>query len=100
MLVFVFALLLNGALWAYLALRMSALPDVLPIHFNSAGQADRIGLRTELFILPIIGTLAIAANTAASFVLRSRERQLIWLLAGTSVLVQLLLAAAIVQILH
>ena len=91
---------MNGAAWLYVALRQSGLPDVLPIHYNSAGQVDRIGLRQQLFILPAIGLLSFLANGALAYVLRRRDRQLGYLLLGAGVVVQLLLAGAAVQLVH
>ena len=94
------AALIDGAVWAYVALRQSILPDALPIHYNAAGQVDRIGLREQLFILPAIGLLTLAANGGLAYAINRREPPLAYLLLAVSVLVQLLLVGAAVQLVH
>lgn len=39
----------------YLFVQYSTLPDQVPGHYNAAGEADRWGGKSELFLLPIIG---------------------------------------------
>ena len=94
------AALLDGAIWAYVAVRQSVLPDALPIHYNAAGQVDRIGLRGQLFILPAIGLLTLATNGVLAYVARRREPPLGYVLLSAAVLVQLLLAGAAIQLAH
>lgn len=94
------AAVVDGAIWLYVALRQSVLPDALPIHYNAAGQVDRIGLRQQLFILPAIGLLTLAANGGLAYAVGRREPPLGYLLLGLSVLVQLLLVGAAIQLVH
>lgn len=56
-LVNVVCLLLIGGTIAYLALAWSALPDLLPGHYNAAGEVDRMGSKIELILLPILNTI-------------------------------------------
>jgi uncharacterized membrane protein len=91
---------LNAALWLYVGLRLRFLPEVLPIHYNSAGQADRIGFRTQLFILPMIGLVTVVANIGLGVLLYSRDRSLTYVLLVTAVLVELLVGGATVQLIH
>jgi hypothetical protein len=94
------AAVLDLAIWLYVASRQSVLPDALPIHYNAAGQVDRIGLREQLFILPAIGLLILIVNGCLAYSVNRRERQLGYLLLGVGVLVQLLLAGAAFQLVH
>ena len=48
------ALALNFILAAYLLLRFDALPELLPLHFDSAGLPDRVDSKIGIFALPII----------------------------------------------
>jgi hypothetical protein len=94
------ALAIDAAIWAYVALRQSILPDALPIHYNAAGQVDRIGLRGQLFILPAIGLLTLAVNGGLAYAINRREPPLGYLLLAVGVLVQLLLVGAAIQLVH
>lgn len=47
---------------------MSALPDIVPVHYNFAGQADRMGSKLEYLIFP-----AIAAVSGVVFALAARR---------------------------
>ena len=87
-------LLANGGLWLYVVLRLPSLRPELPIHYNAAGQVDRIGVRSELFILPAIGAVALAINLGLSAILARRDKQLCLVLLGVALLVQLLLFGA------
>jgi hypothetical protein len=92
--------LLDGAVWAYVALYQRSLPDVLPIHYSSAGQVDRVGLREQLFILPAIGLVTLLVNSVLAYAVNRREPQLGYVLLAAAVLVQLLLAGAAAQLIH
>ncbi|MEW5674767.1 DUF1648 domain-containing protein [Flavobacterium enshiense] len=43
--------------WVMNAVAFSDLPEIIPIHYNGAGEVDGYGSRTTIFLLPIIGTL-------------------------------------------
>jgi len=92
------ALAANGSVWVWLFLRLPWLPASLPIHYNAAGQVDRVGGPNELLILPIIGLVTIVLNGALGVLVLRRERQLCYVLAGLAVVVQLLLAGAAAQL--
>ncbi|HLY66375.1 MAG TPA: DUF1648 domain-containing protein, partial [Chloroflexota bacterium] len=94
------AALLDLAIWLYIGLRQRMLPEVLPIHYNSAGQVDRIGVRAQLFILPVIGLLALALNAVLGYFIGRRAQQLAYLLLSVSLLVQVLIIGAAVQLVH
>jgi hypothetical protein len=93
------ALVANAALWLWVVLRLPRLAPSVPIHYNSAGQVDRIGTPNELLILPVIGLATIVVNAALGGLVLRRDSQLCTVLAGVAVLVQLLLAGAAAQLL-
>lgn len=50
-------------IWVLAIISFSDLPDTIPIHFNASGKADRFGEKTNIFILPIIGTILFIGMT-------------------------------------
>ena len=44
-------------IWALPLINYFDLPEIIQIHFNGAGKADRFGNKTHIFVLPIISTL-------------------------------------------
>ncbi len=44
-------------LWLLILFNYSGLPETIPIHYNSAGEADNYGPKNTLFLLPILGTI-------------------------------------------
>jgi hypothetical protein len=88
-------LLLNAGLFACLCCRYSGLPAIVPLHFDAAGVVDRSGARSSLFGLPLIGLLLWGGNGALGLLLRSRERVAAYMLWGGTLLVQVLLIAAL-----
>ena len=44
------------AIWALIIANYTNLPEVVPIHYNVSGQADRFGAKGNVLILPIIAT--------------------------------------------
>lgn len=42
--------------WVFTVAAYTALPNTVPIHFNGAGEADRMGDKAFLFFLPFIST--------------------------------------------
>ncbi len=84
------AVLVNVALFGYLAARFPGLDAQLPLHFNNQGMADRIGTKGELFALPIIGLIILATNLALGLALYRRERAGSYLLWGAAAAAQAL----------
>ncbi len=91
---------MDALLWLYVSSRQRDLPELLPIHYSSAGQVDRIGLKSQLFILPIIGLATLLVNLLLAYATSRRERPLGYLLLGANLLVQLLLGGAALQLMH
>jgi hypothetical protein len=88
-------ILANGALFAYLCWRYSSAPLFLPLHFDAAGRGDRIGPRSELFRLPLIGLLALVVDSALGAALHPRFRVASYILVWGAFLIQGLLGIAL-----
>ena len=89
-------LLITGAtmcllLFGLVSLRFPQLPPILPLHYNVLGLPDRSGPATQTFILPLIGLLALGANTLLGSVFYRREQVASYLLWGGTIVVQVLL---------
>ena len=87
------ALLANLALYVYLWRVIPSLPEVMPLHYDALGIVDQLGRPAELFRLPIIGTIVLAADAVLAAMLHSRERPAAHVHAWASLGVQLVLAS-------
>jgi len=87
------------ALVGLLSYRLPSLPNLIPMHFSPAGEADRMGARSNIFVLPVISILTLILNVTLGFVLQQRERIASYLLWGGAFFVQLLVWAAAIGIL-
>lgn len=85
----------NATLFAYLWLRFDALPDLIPLHFDSTGLADRIEAKSGIFALPLIGLIVWVSNVVLGIALHRRERAATILLLVGALLVQILLWLAV-----
>ncbi len=92
------ALGLNIAVWAWLALAYSSLPPLVPLHFDAAGNPDRIAPRQDVFTLPVIGLVILLLNTALGGALYRRLPFASHMLFGGSVVVQSLLLITVWQL--
>ena len=93
-----FALALNLALWAFLAIRYEGLGDLLPLHFDAKGFPDRIESKSGIFGLPLIGLVVLLANAGIALLAPARERAAGLLLAAAAWLVEVLLWFAALNI--
>jgi len=87
------------ALTGFLCFRFPALSRLVPLHFDAAGNPDRIGSRGQIFFIPFIGLLALLLNGTLGGLLYHRERTASYLLWGGAVLIQVLVWAAAVGVL-
>jgi len=55
--------LLIIAIWSLTIINYSNLPNIIPTHFNGAGQADGFGEKRMIFILPLIATVLFIGMT-------------------------------------
>ncbi len=92
------AALANLAVFGYLCFRYPQLPADLPLHFDPQGQPDRYGVPASLFILPLIGLGALLINGVWGAVLYQRRRTASYLLWGGALVVQILVAVALVNL--
>ncbi|MBF9143906.1 DUF1648 domain-containing protein [Hymenobacter properus] len=53
-------------LWALTVWYLIQLPDIIPVHFNGAGQPDRYGEKGTLAVLALVTTALFAAMTAVT----------------------------------
>ena len=50
-------------IWVLAILNFSDLPETIPTHYNGAGEADGFGEKTNIFVLPVIGTILFIGMT-------------------------------------
>ncbi len=94
---FAAALLVNIALFGFLALRFNSLPDPLPLHFDAAGLPDRIEAKNGIVALPVIGLIVVVLNAALGTLAYRRERAATVLLVIGALFVQVLMWLATIN---
>jgi len=87
-----------AALFGRLCGRYPLLPARLALHFDAQGLVDRIGQRSELFALPVIGLIVLVANLILGAFLYRRERVGAYLVWGSAAAVHVLLWLALGQL--
>jgi len=80
----------NLALYAYIVWWLPALPD-LPVHFSSAGMADRWGPAAARLWLPQIGTIILVSNLLLAVLPPLRRPMTTYVLLAAALLVQVFL---------
>lgn len=83
-------LLLNVGLFGRLAAGYESLPLRLALSFDAYGLGDRIGARSELWMMPAIGLAILLLNGLLAAWLHRRDRVVAMLLLGSGPLVQAL----------
>ncbi len=91
-------LALDLGLFGYLASRYPHLPARLILSLDPQGLGDRIGARSELFLLPAIGLGILLLNTVLAAWVHRRERLLALLLVCVVPVVQTLVWLAAVRL--
>ena len=51
------------AIWGLTIINYNSLPDIIPKHYNIAGEADSFGGKESILILPVISTVIFAGLT-------------------------------------
>ncbi|MBK6662232.1 MAG: hypothetical protein IPG47_05580 [Thermoflexaceae bacterium] len=88
--------LMTALLCGYVFARYPELPEVVRLNFPALGGVTRVGDKTELLRLAYLGAGVMALNTTLGVIVHARERAAgIWLLASTSMLQLVLIAAAV-----
>lgn len=59
----IFGWLVILVMWGWAAAKFSSLPDIIPTHYNGAGEADGFGEKTAIFSLPLIASILFAGMT-------------------------------------
>lgn len=90
------------ALLLWLGPAYNDLPDLMPLHFDAQGNPDRIGARSEIWILPAIGLIVYLVNISSGLLLRLRFKMdfaanLLW---GGAFMVQVLIWLTVWNITH
>src|ERR1700674_2700439 len=84
----IIAVFVNLGLFAFLLLVTTQLPHLIPMHFDSGGQPDRIEDRSVFFSLPQIGLIMIVLNFFVSGAMYRREPLASYLLSAVAIAVQ------------
>jgi len=92
-------LVLLGSL-GYVAAKFPGLPDLMPLHFNFAGEPDLIGPPRDAFRMPAIGLVILLANLAAAAVVHRWQRATSRLLMAATVFVQVVMLIAVLRVVH
>ncbi len=87
-----------GGLAAYVHAWMPSLPHLLPLHYNSQGSVDLIGPRTDLYKMPGIGGVVFLSDLILGGIVHRRERLAALILLSASILVQIMLIVATINI--
>ncbi len=87
------------ALTGLLCFRFPSLPPLLPLHFDALGSPDRLGVRGQIFFIPLIGLIVLMVNGVLGGLLYRHERLAAYLLWGGALTVQILFWAAVLGIL-
>lgn len=91
-----------GAMIVYIALRYSHFPDQIALHFGPAGasQPTRIGEKRELWTIPFIVGIVLAADTALAWAVYRFDRFAARLLTLGSALVAAIAWVVLLTVLH
>ncbi len=84
--------------FAYVAVKLSGLPESIPLHFNAAGTPDFVVSRTDAFRLPFIGTLLLGANTLVTAAVHSWERDAGRIMAAATLFVELVAFISLLRV--
>ncbi len=87
------------ALTGLLCFRFPSLPPLLPLHFDALGSPDRLGVRGQIFFIPLIGLIVLTVNGLLGGLLYRYERLAAYLLWGGALAVQILFWMAVLGIL-
>ncbi|MBU1177714.1 hypothetical protein KJ903_00680 [Patescibacteria group bacterium] len=90
----IFGVLTNFAVWMVLVLRIKPSVYPIPLHYNIYNGIDIVDLWYKVFIIPAFGLFLLLINLITSISFFRREKFIAYLLNLSNILVQLLLLAA------
>lgn len=93
-------LLLLFVMLAILEARSPGLPDRLPLRFDATGRPTDVGLKGELFRLPLGGLVALLVSAGIGVWLHARDVGLARMLWVVGAIVQAILLVAVVRLLQ
>ena len=85
------ALAANLGLFGFLTWSFVTAPDTVAQHLTPLGVVDQTGPKEGLLVLPKLGLLSLLVNSMLGFILHDRERFASYLVAGMSLVVQVIL---------
>lgn len=54
-------------MFVFIAVQWGKLPDLIPGHYNAAGEVDRWGDKSEILVMPIVSAVMFVLLTAISY---------------------------------
>jgi hypothetical protein len=93
------AILANAGLGIFLWQRFETFPDLIALHYNAFGEADIIGNKSEIYRLPLIGTIIWSSNAALAVVASRYDRVMARATLTVGLVVQVMFAAGAWRIL-
>jgi hypothetical protein len=86
--------------FAYVGIKLGGLPALIPLHFTAAGQPDMIVPRESAFRMPIIGMVILGVNSLVAAAIYSWQRDASRVLAGATLLIELVALVAVLRVVH
>lgn len=94
------ALLVLLGSFGYVSARFPGLPELMPLHFNFAGEPDLIGPPRDAFRMPIIGLLILVANGVLAAAVHGWQRDAARILTVATLFVELVMLVAVLRVVH
>lgn len=86
------------ASFGYVSARYPELPELMPLHFNFAGEPNLIGPPRDAFRMPGIGLLILLANTVLAAAVHGWQRVAGRVLMAATVFVELVVLIAVLRV--
>lgn len=86
---------MNGILWLLLLFAVRPSAETVTLHYTIYFGVDRVGAWYQLFLVPLAGLIVFAVNAVLSATYRRREALVGLLLAGSTLVFQVLLIFAV-----
>lgn len=95
---FALATALLAVSYGYISAKLPGLADLIPLHFNYAGNPNVIGPPQDAFRMPVIATAILILNGLAAAVLHERGRDTARLVAGATAFVALIALISVLKV--